>query len=576
MRSLPPLALDTAHFATLRRNGQVYVDKTAYIQRMLAERRRYVFLARPRRFGKSLLVSTLAHLFGRADDALFQDLDIGLSGFLEHAPRVPVLQLDMSSTGASEPDVDMHRALRRVVGAGLRPYGLAPAPDALSWEALEDAIWDLRARHADRGVAVLVDEYDAPLTDLWSAGARPSRERQDRILDHLRAFYRVLKKMDACLTFVFLTGILRVEGAGLFSALNNLDNLSDLASYSGLCGFTEPEIDRYLAGHLQQAATYCGQSEADMRSALRRHYNGYRFAVTGEPVYNPISCLTALRQLAQAKDAREIQATAWPRPWLTLGQTQFLFRYMAAERQDLRHIDFDAAGAQSTFDWRRPSLNALLYQMGFLTLVRDPDGQIRLDFPNWEVETALKEGLCFTYLGLMMGRASPEWELVQRMAHALRDHDCRSAIAAFDRILDRVSYQELGAESHYQIALHLICALCQSVLRVDSEAPGRRGRADIVVETRDTFYVFELKLNQSTATALEQIVARGYLNKYAVAGKRVVGVGLNFIQASAKEARDAAPRARPSYVWASVAGAGTLLAAQEKPAVEAPGTEADG
>ena len=548
MPTLPTLPRDTAHFAAIRRRGQVYVDKTAYIQRMLEEDTRYAFLARPRRFGKTLLLSTLKHLFERASDDLFRGLDIERSGFLARVPRMPTLQLDMSGTGSFDPEIDLHRSLRRVVGAALRPHGLpAPAPDALSWEALEDALWALQARDGGEGVAVLVDEYDAPLTDMWSDGPSPSDARQERLLDHLRIFYRVLKKMDAYLAFVFLTGIVQIPGAGLFSALNNLRNLSAEAAYSAICGFTEAEIDRFLPRHVEQAARNYGCSPRAMRKTLQTHYDGYRFAWTREPVYNPISYLTALAQLSKRENAREIRATEFPRPWVDTGRPQFLFRLMQAKGLTLHDLDYGATDVRADFDLRQPALNALMYQTGFLTL-KTAQGKPILDWPNLEVEASLQESLFFAYLGKPMGKESRERALMLSMAEALRQGDCGQAIANFDRILDRVPYALLQAESHFQLALHTVCSMIRSVLRVDSEVLTRRGRADTVVETRAAIYVFELKLDKSREEALRQLQRRGYRDKYAAEGKRVVGVGLNFIKHPNEDGQwTASPR---NYEWA--------------------------
>ena len=557
---LAPLALDTANFAFLRQGGYVYVDKTAYLQRMLEEGMRYVFLARPRRFGKSLLISTLAHLWGRPNDDLFQGLDIAESGYLAEVPRVAVLNLNMARVAGNTPQA-VRNSLLGLVRKEASRFGIA-LPEDEPWDALDSLFFRLQER---RGMcAVLVDEYDAPLTALLTKPTFSDQDKQETQSD-LRDFYRALKNWDEAIGFVLVTGIAQIEGAGLFSALNNLQNISDLASWSGLCGFTEAEIDRYLVDHLQAAATHCGQDPAALRETLRRHYNGYRFALTGSPVYNPISYLTVLKRLTQAEDAQDIQATELPRPWLDVGKTQFLFHYMATQGHTLRDIDFNPAGVRSTFDLRRPSLNALLYQMGFLTLARDEEGQLGLDFPNWEVEVALQEGMFYACLGQMIGRGSPEWELVRNMAAALQVGDCGEALAVFDRILDRIAYAELAAESNFQIALHLVCAMCQSVLRVEAETPTRRGRADIVVETRDTFYAFELKLNKSAEEALEQIKDRGYLDKYAAAGKRAVGIGVNFVKPP-DEGRDGAWEAsKQNYAWDSLPGQGTRLKVQERP-----------
>ena len=561
MLPLPSLGLDTADFGILRRNGQVYVDKTAYIQRMLEAHMRYVFLARPRRFGKSLLVSTLEHLFERENDDAFQGLAIAESGYLAEAPRVPVVSLNMARVTGNSPQAVRSSLLSLVRKEAMR-YDIALI-ETDPWNALDSLFFHL---HRQRGpFAVLVDEYDAPLTAMLTKPAFAPLNRQETQAD-LRDFYRTLKNWDRALQFVFLTGILRIEGAGLFSALNNLRNLSDRAPWSGLCGFTEDEVERYLDAHLGVAATHIpGATPDTLRADLRRHYNGYRFAATGEPVYNPISYLTALDHLTDPQDANDIQVTSWPRPWLDLGKTLFLYRYMEQEGLSLNDVDFDPSHAQSAFDLARPIFSALLYQTGFLTLARDKDGHAILDYPNWEVEAAFKEGMFFAYFGQPMGKDSPLRKLVRAIGQCLRAHDCRGALAAFDRILDRVTYVELSAETHYQLALHLVCELCQSDLRVDAEVTGRRGRSDIVVETGDTVYVFELKLNANVAEALAQIDARGYLAKYATEGQRAVGVGVNFVHIPSGRGgqRDTG---KPSYAWDVRLGPGTeFLFDGEKP-----------
>ena len=572
MSPLPALGLDTADFGILRRNGQVYVDKTAYIQRMLEARMRYVFLARPRRFGKSLLVSTLAHLFGRETDDLFQGLDIAISGYLADMPRVPVLVLNMARVEGDTPS-EIRDELTRLVGHLALPFGVETSTQAPPWGALDSLFAHLRRQYGT--FAVLVDEYDAPLASLL---AKPtfSIQAQQEAQGHLRAFYRTLKNWDEAMQFVFVTGILRVEGAGLFSALNNLRNLSDRAPWSGLCGFTEAEVERYLGAHLEVAAAHLPDATPDtLRAGLRRHYNGYRFAATGEPVYNPISYLTALDYLTDPQEASDMQVASWPRPWLDLGKTMFLYQYMEREGLALNDVDFDPSHAQSTFDLARPAFSALLYQTGFLTLARHEDGRMLLDYPNWEVESAFKEGMFFAYFGQPMGKDSPLRKWVREVGQRLLAHDCRGALAAFDRILDRVTYVELTAETHYQLALHLVCELCQSDLRVDAEVTGRRGRSDIVVETRDTIYVFELKLNASVEDALAQMAARGYLAKYATENKRTVGVGVNFVYIPSRRGGHGLPSRRgghghtgkPSYAWNVRLGPGTeFLFDSEKPA----------
>ena len=569
MSTGPLIGLDTDDFGILRRNKQVYVDKTAYIQQMLETRMRYVFLARPRRFGKSLLVSTLAHLFGRKNDELFQGLAIAESGYLAQVPQVPVVSLNMSNVAGSSPQGLRDSLLTLVRMEALR-LDIEP-PDAAPWDALNWLFFHLHDRQGT--FAVLVDEYDSPLTGAWTRSNFSDADRRETEED-LRAFYRTLKNWNQAVRFVFVTGILHLENAGLFSALNNLRNLSGMVAWGELCGFTEDEIKNDLGEHIALAAQNLGVSVEDMLNRLRYYYNGYRFAVTQKPVYNPISVLTALETLASPADARETELAGLPHAWLSLGQTQLVHHYLREHKIDLRHFDFGPAGATSAINLRRPRLNALLYQTGFLTQGQSKEGAVYLDYPNWEVEITLKEGLFFSYFGLPVAPDNPEWTFIQDMGAALQAHDCARALNAFDSLLHRVAYEELKAESNYQLALHLACALCQSVLRVDAEVMGRRGRSDIVVETRDTFYVFELKLNRSHEEALDQIRSRAYLAKYEAEGKRAIGIGVNFTQRKAEERE--ADADRRAYTWDSLPSSGTEMFKGEYPAAESERNARDG
>ena len=565
MRCMPPLAslpIDAYNFATLRREGLAYVDKTAYIQSLLAEPVQFAFLARPRRFGKSLLVSTLEHLFTRADDDLFQALDIARSGFLAQVPRLPVIKLDMADVGGRTPR-EIRDDLRDIVGYASAQLGADVSAVSAPRRALRRLFQHVEQAYGK--CVVLVDEYDAPLMGLMTRPTFSERDREETRSD-LREFYRTLKTWERVIHFAFITGILDIGGAGLFSALNNLRPLSDRVRYNAICGFTEAEIDRFLQPHIDAAARNFGRSPSALRALLRAHYNGYRFAVRGEAVYNPVSYLTALDKLSTREDAQAVVDTALPRPWVKTGEPYFLFQHIRRRGTALTDVDFSPHGVQDALDLRKPTLNALLFQSGYTTFTRDANGQPILDFPNREVATAFHEGLFFNCFSRQLGENGRERQLIQYMANAFETGDCASAIDAFDRILDGVTYAELSAESHFQLALHVICFAVRSVLRVDAERTTRQGRADIVVETRDAFYAFELKLNKSAAAAIQQITARGYLDRYADAGKRVVGIGLNFIKPRKDEDGDA--RWEPSqrnYEWDSVPGQGTCLKERERP-----------
>ena len=535
---LKPISTSSSDFAFIRNNGHLYVDKTAYVQRLLEAPDKFFFLARPRRFGKSLFVSTLAHLHARACHDLFLDTDIHRSGFLARVPQCPVLALDMSGIGMESPE-DAYNDLRAIVDEQCLALGLPASPSALTpWSALNRLLLQVRG---EQGVVVLVDEYDAPITDLLGSHLPLADRTQRQVRQYLRYFYRTLKRRDDCIRFAFITGITRFSSAGMFSALNSLVDISSRSAYHAICGFTEAEISAYLADRVALAARNYGCSPAWMRAEMQRHYNGYRFIQRSERLYNPISYLRTLEQLADPQEAQTIRDQGFPRPWVDTGTPHFLFQHMKARHLGLRDIGESAADVGEAFDLHNPPLNALMFQAGYLTLSMDG---ARLDYPNQEVRTSVKEGLLGAYLGKPAGRDSAIRQYVNDMAVALEDGDGQRACACFDRILDQTTYGELERESNFQIALHIVCAMVRGVLNVESEVIGRRGRADIVAETKDAFYVFELKRNRTVKEAVNQIVAKGYGDKYRDAGKTVIGIGLNFIvpEKSAHELWEASAR----------------------------------
>lgn len=535
------LATDTSDFAAIRRNGQVYVDKTAYIERMLAAKMRFVFLARPRRFGKSLLVSALQCLYSRAQDDLFQGLSIGASGTLARIPRCPVLTLDMSDVAADNA-ADLRTDLRDAVLDQCFALGIDPPPgDRTPWSALNYVIQRLHEAHRQK-VVVLIDEYDAPLTDMLGLDPPMARQAQERILSPLRHFYRVLKRQTPLIQFAFVTGISRVEGAGLFSSLNNLEDISMDPGYAAICGFTEAETEFFLAPHVQRAADTQGVSRSAMRSELRKHYDGYCFTECGEAVYNPISYLRAVKQLMQPEFADAVASRGFPRPWIDTGIPYFLFRYMRTNGFTQRDIKKNAVpSVWRKFDLHQPGLMPLLFQTGFLTFARDRRGDIVLDYPNLEVKAAFQEGLFLAYLDKTFDDLEDLKALFQGMQKALLDGAYEEACACFDGMLDNAPFDLLADESHYQALLHMACLSLPACVRVESEVHTRTGQLDTVVEMPDAFVVFELKLNQSASQAVQQIKDRDYGAKYAGQGKAVHGVGVNF-----EAPQNAEPAARRS------------------------------
>ncbi len=547
--SLAPLALDDANFVALRAAGQIYVDKTAYIQRMLEARIRYAFLARPRRFGKSLLVSTLRALYARQNDDLFQGLAIQTSGFLSQVAPRPTLTLDFSNFALNRPE-SIEDRLREAVGEQCAVLNLpAPAPDISPGAALFAAAARLGQAHG-QPVVVLIDEYDALITHMLSKEPPFSAEGQAYVMDHLRAFYATLKKLGQqnLLAFTFITGITRVEGAGLFSALNNLIDLSREPEYAAICGFTEAETQIFEAHLAAIARAHPPLSATELRRDLRHYYNGYQFTTRAEQVYNPVSYARALHQWQTPEHVQDRRDGRYPRPWIEAGLPYFLFRYMRQRGLGLKDIQNNASAEslRDKFDLHNPGLTSLLFQTGFLTLKSGTDGELIVDYPNREVAEAFHTGLFLTYLGRPMEDQAHIQDLFRSMQTALLEGKYRQACACFDRMLDNVPFKLLPDERAYQGLLHMACLSLPAFLGVESEALTRYGQADTVIEMANKVVVFELKLNGTAAGALAQLEKKRYGAKYRDRNVPVIGVGLNFDapKGHEPEARRAAP-----YGW---------------------------
>ncbi len=540
----------SSDFSVIRARGQVYVDKTAYIERMLAEPLDYAFLARPRRFGKSLLVSTLQHMYARANDDLFHGLAIQQSGFLARVPSCPVLALDMSSVAANNVE-NLNADLRAVLRNQCLVLGIAPPPpEDTPWNGLNHVIQTLSLQ-SQRKVVVLVDEYDAPITDMLEAGLVASHADQTQIMFILRYFYRVLKSQTSCIEFVFVTGVSRVEGAGLFSSFNNLVDISLDPHYGALCGFTEAETQAYFGAHIACAAETCASGSEDLCADLRDYYNGYQFAERSAAVYNPVAYLGVLKQLMHPTMAHRIRARGFPRSWVNTGMPHFLFQYMKAHRYDQRDIEKDPQRIEDKFGLSNPDLTSLMFQAGFLTYATDSMGETMLEFPNREVKEAFDEGLLLTYLN-QTARSTKMNRLWSEMENALGARDFKQVCACFNRLLDGVTFDMLRHEGDYQKFLFLVFSLMPSVVRVEAEVHTRHGKTDVVVETSETFVVIELKRNRSAQAALKQIAVRDYGAKYAGHGKAVYGIGLNFNEPKGRQGHDAWDRTAQNWEMAQI------------------------
>ena len=494
------LPIGIQSFRRLREGGHHYVDKTADIARLVDEGSAY-FLSRPRRFGKSLLVDTLRHLFeGR--EVLFRDLAI--HGRWDWSKPHPVLKIDFAGGDFSTPERLEAEAIAQLDDQ-VRAAGVDPGTGSASTR-LSRAVRALRAQSGGRRVAVLVDEYDKPILDhLGTPAARANR-------DVLSGFYATLKACDDDLRFVLLTGVSRFSKVNLFSGLNNLEDITLDPRFATMCGYTEAELDRVFASEL----------EGLDRARIREWYNGYRWL--GEPVYNPFDLLLLLRRRKFAPY------------WFETGTPAFLLDLLA--RRGVTSFELEGIEADesllSAFEVDAIEPEALLFQAGYLTIrkVVEENGEdfYRLDYPNLEVRRSLNRHL----LRFLTGRSaakSPPW---RRLARALRNRDLTAIQSQLRSLFAGIPHQwhtrnELARyEGYYASVLYSFLAGTGLDVRVEDSSAA--GRVDMAVLLEEDAYLFELKVAEraSAGAALAQLRERGYAEKFRTPGRRIHLVGIHF------------------------------------------------
>ena len=497
-------------FETLRGQGYLYVDKTRWIHRMVTQGMFY-FLARPRRFGKSLLMSTLKCLFeGRRE--LFKGLWIAEHGEWDWQTH-PVIVLDFNGIGHSTPEElrgELMTALART--AYRHQLRLQSAAIVSGFGELVEAL------HHKRGmpVVVLIDEYDKPLIDHLGRGeagleiARANREI-------LRSFFGVLKDtiVSPLLRFVFLTGVSRFSRVSVFSELNNLQDLSMNPAYADMLGYTQEELETRFAPHVAAFAHQQGWMPDAVRARLAQQYNGYRFTERDVRVYNPFSILNALSD------------QTFGNYWFTSGTPTFLVNLLREKQYDLSQIEGLEVDPSvfSTYEIDRLRLEALLFQTGYLTISDVQASIYRLDYPNQEVKTSFTKALLYAVGEGIEERASSQ---VLRLARHLQREELDAFFEAMTAIFAAIPYT-LSAqrdEAYFHTIFYL--ALTASGVDATSELLTSRGRVDLGVQFADKVYVFEFKCGQSAAVALAQIQARGYAERYRGSGRKIILVGINF------------------------------------------------
>ena len=493
-------------FDDIRRRDLVYVDKTSFIWDLAHQGGKAFFLSRPRRFGKSLLISTMqAYFEGRRE--LFDGLALGR---LETEWREsPVIRLDMSMVKPTS--VEGLRAQLDDLLWGVE-QGLAGG-ERLA-ETLGGRLAALIRRAAagtPASVVVLVDEYDAPLLNVIDDDALLDKFRQV-----MREFYIPLKACDEHLRFVFLTGITKFSQLSIFSELNNLSNISMEPAYAGICGITEEELCGQMAPDVAALAEGLGVTADEAYARLKDYYDGYHFCGDSPDIYNPFSLVTAF---AKGRIGSY---------WFASGTPSALVRLVTARGWQIVDLE-NREALESDFDLPSESMDTplpMLYQAGYLTIKGyDSETEVyTLGIPNREVSRGLAESLVRLSAG---GALSEHNSFLIKLARDLRSGDVKSALGRIRAYLAGIPYH-LGSrdERGFQTKFYLILDLLG--IQIQTEFKTATGRVDAVVRTRGNVYVFEFKYGHPAEEALAQIDGRGYLVPFSADEGRLVKVGVSF------------------------------------------------
>ncbi|WP_456095094.1 AAA family ATPase [Paraprevotella xylaniphila] len=500
---LYPIGIQT--FSEIRNKSYLYIDKTEYVYRMTHSASKYMFLSRPRRFGKSLLTSTLAAYFEGCKD-LFKGL--ALERLETEWTEYPVLRFDMS-LGKHMDREELERYLLWQLKGMERNFGIkSETPDTNT--RLTDLI-RLAYEQTGRQVVVLIDEYDAPLLDVVH------EEKDLPVLRNImRNFYSPLKACDPYLRFVFLTGITKFSQLSIFSELNNIQNISMLPEYAAICGITEEEMATQMDEDLDLLAGRLNTSREMVVQNLKDHYDGYHFTWPSPDIYNPFSLLNAF--VTGRLDFY----------WFGSGTPTYLIEMLnrfgvlpsRIGGNEAVAADFDAPTE------RMQSVTPLLYQSGYVTIKGyDEMFQIyTLDIPNAEVRIGLMRSLIPDYVTRDTQTTNTT---VVNLARALVRGDMDGMLRLLQTFLSTVPYcDRTDYEGHYQQMLYIIFSLLGAYVDVEVRTP--MGRVDLVIRTATTLYVVELKLNQSAEAAMQQIDLKNYPERFVLCGLPVVKVGINF------------------------------------------------
>lgn len=494
------------NFSRIRSEGFLYIDKTKIIHQMINQGVAY-FLSRPRRFGKSLLVSTLEALFlGKKE--LFAGLWIDSSDYIWK--EYPVIRIDISKTVSSSPEA-LSTSLQEIIKEAADKYGVKEIERSFPSLSLSALVAELSKRGP---VVILIDEYDKPLVHHLENMEVVAKNR-----DILRDFYTMIKALDEYLHFVFVTGVSKFSKVSLFSGMNNLLDISLNPNYSTLLGLTEDEIRRDLQDELQNVSKSRNKSEEANFTEMKQWYNGYLFSplTTSTRVYNPLSVFQFL------------QNAKIDNYWFTTATPTFAIELIKKQKYSIPDLEqgiIVGKEIETDHEANRIDLPTLLFQTGYLTIdsYDEESWTYRLKFPNEEVRRSFLEQLLLEF---SEKRPSEMHTTLFKLLNSLKSKDLNGFFEVFNELLTSVPYQiHLKQEAYYHSLIYLV--LKALGFSVHSEVSTNQGRVDMVLKTDLYTFIFEFKIDSDAKTALKQILDNKYHDKFKLESKKIIVVGANF------------------------------------------------
>ena len=494
-------------FENIREGNYLYVDKTKYLWELVNSPQSMFFFSRPRRFGKSLTLSTLKAIF-QGKKELFKGLFIENQSYDWKA--YPVIHIDMGSNSADTLEKLEYYLLKRILDVA--SYYHIEMNCKYASEAFEELVKKLYDR--DGKVVILIDEYDKPILN------NIENENLAELQKIMKGFYSVLKTCEPYERFVFITGVGKFLKVSIFSDLNNLTDISMSDDYATMCGYTEKELKENFKTQLIETLknSDCSSDLDTFLLEIKKWYDGYKFSIEGENVYNPVSLAKFIEYHGYFKNY-----------WFETGTPSILVKLFKAETFDLSEAlkEYYQEEIFTAFEPSRVSIIALMYQTGYLSIkeVKNIRGRLRykLGFPNFEVEDSFYRYL----LTSVNNRINAADSVYLKICDAVDENNVDKMMIALNSFLSEIPYGiQIKNEKYYQSIFFTIFRLVGTSIK--SEIETSDGRIDAVIENETNVYIFEFKLDKSSEIALDQIVTKEYYEPYLNSGKKITLIGANF------------------------------------------------